>query len=98
MNHPARGRRKRTRQLILACSIVALVAVLVIVLETVNTRETPRMAPPRGYTAGQLVFDDQFPGTSLNSAHWSAAMSGQGDSAWNTDGLPAGDSAAGTQS
>lgn len=55
------------------------------------------MAPPAGYSAGQLVLDDQFSGTSLNSAHWNPVMTGQGNSAWNSDGLPAGDSAAGTQ-
>ena len=56
------------------------------------------MAPPAGYSAGQLIFDDQFSGTSLNSAHWNTFMGGQGDQIWNSDGLPAGDSAAGTQS
>ena len=50
------------------------------------------MAPPAGYSAGQLIFDDQFSGTSLNSAHWNAVMGGQGDPIWNSDGLPAGDS------
>ena len=97
MNKHARSRRNRTRQLILVGAVVVVVAVLVIVLETVSTAEPPRMAAPRGYTAGQLVFDDQFLGTSLNSAHWTTAMSGQGDPAWNPQGLPAGDSAAGTQ-
>jgi beta-glucanase (GH16 family) len=53
------------------------------------------MAPPVGYSAGQLIFDDQFSGTSLNSAHWNTFMVGQGDAAWNSDGLPAGDSATG---
>ena len=56
------------------------------------------MAPPVGYSAGQLILDDQFLGTSLNSAYWNTAMSGQGDAVWNTEGLPAGDSAAGNQS
>src|SRR5262245_34710041 len=55
------------------------------------------MAPPAGYSTGQLIFDDQFFGTSLNSAHWTTFMSGQGR-VWNSDGLPAGDSAAGTRS
>jgi beta-glucanase (GH16 family) len=54
------------------------------------------MAPPAGYSAGQLIFDDRFSGTSLNSAHWNTFMDGQGDSIWNANGLPAGDSAAGT--
>ena len=55
------------------------------------------MAPPAGYSAGQLIFDDQFSGTSLNSAHWNAFMVGQGDAIWNSHGLPAGDSATGTR-
>lgn len=97
-NHPLWTRRKRTKQLVLAGLIVALVAVLVIVLVTVTNRLAPGMPPPVGYSAGQLILDDQFPGTSLNSTHWDTFMTGQGDQAWNSDGLPAGDSAAGTQS
>lgn len=54
------------------------------------------MAPPAGYSASQLIFDDQFTGTSLDSAHWNTFMSGQGGQTWNSEGLPAGDSAAGT--
>lgn len=54
------------------------------------------MAPPAGYSAGQLIFDDRFSGTSLNSANWNTFMGGQGDQIWNSGGLPAGDSAAGT--
>ena len=96
MNHPLWGRRKRIKQLVLACLIVALVTVLVIVLETLTTEEAPTMAPPAGYSASQLIFDDQFSGTSLNSAHWNPFMGGQGGQFWSADGLPAGDSAAGT--
>ncbi len=95
LNHPLWGRRKRIKQLVLACLIVALVTVLVSALE-VTTGKATGMAPPAGYSAGRLVFDDRFSGTSLNSAHWSTLMGGQGDPTWNSDGLPAGDSAAGT--
>jgi beta-glucanase (GH16 family) len=95
LNHPLRGRPKRIRQLALVCSIVALVAVLVGALK-VATGKSAEMAPPAGYSAGQLLFDDQFSGTSLNSARWNTLMGGQGDPAWNAAGLPAGDSAAGT--
>jgi beta-glucanase (GH16 family) len=63
----------------------------------INTGGATGMAPPPGYSAGQLILDDQFTGTSLNSAHWNTAMGGQGDKTWNSGGLPAGDSAAGTQ-
>jgi hypothetical protein len=96
MNQPLWGRRKRIRQLALACLIVALVTVLLSALETLTFGEAPGMAPPSGYSADQLIFDDQFSGTSLNSAHWNTFMGGQGDPTWNPDGLPAGDSAAGT--
>jgi beta-glucanase (GH16 family) len=96
MNHPVWGRRKRIKQLVLACLIVALVIVLVIVLETLTTGGAPKMAPPAGYSASQLIFDDQFSSTSLNSAHWNTFMGGQGGQFWNSDGLPAGDSAPGT--
>ncbi len=43
------------------------------------------------------MFDDQFSGGSLNAAHWNTAMGGEGGPIWNPGGLPAGDSAAGTQ-
>ena len=95
MNHPLRGGVRRIGSLVLACLIVAPVTVLLIVLETSTTGEAPGMAPPAGYSAGQLIFNDQFSGTSLNSAHWNTFMGGQGDSTWNPNSLPAGDSAAG---
>jgi beta-glucanase (GH16 family) len=98
MTHRLGGRSKRLKPLVLAGSIVAVVAVFLIVLETVIIRGATGMPAPTGYSASQLIFDDQFPGTSLNSAHWNTFMSGQGDSVWNPQGLPAGDSAAGTQS
>src|SRR6516164_11209360 len=85
------------RQLVLACLIVALVTVLVIVVETLSTEGALKLAPPAGYSAGQLIFHDQFSGTSLNSAHWNTFMTGQGG-IWNSRGLPAGDSATGTRS
>src|SRR5215469_12956057 len=98
MTHRLLGQSKRIKRIGLACLIVALVAVPVIALETVISRKATTMAPPAGYSAGQLIFDDQFSGTSLNSAHWSTFMGGQGNAIWNSDGLAPGDSAAGTQS
>jgi beta-glucanase (GH16 family) len=95
MDHPRGGRRKRVSPLVLACVTVALVVVFLIALRTV-TGQAPGMAPPAGYSAGQLTFDDQFSGTSLNSAHWNTFMVGQGGRVWNPKGLPAGDSSAGT--
>ena len=96
MNHPPWGRRKRIKLLVLACLIVALLTVLLIALRIVTMGDAPGMGPPAGYSAGQLIFDDKFSGTSLNSAHWNTAMGGQGDPIWNSDGLPTGASAAGT--
>lgn len=96
MNHPLWGRRRRIKQLVLACVIAALVTVLLGALVTVIIGEGAGMAPPAGYSASQLIFDDKFSGTSLNSAHWNTFMDGQGDRIWNSGGLPAGDSAAGT--
>jgi beta-glucanase (GH16 family) len=98
MTHRASGRRKRTRQLVLPGLIVALVIGLLGALKIVTIGDATAMAPPAGYSAGQRILDDQFSGTSLNSAHWNAFMGGQGDPMWNSEGLPAGDSAAGTQS
>jgi len=95
MNRHRRGRRAPIRRLVLACLIVALVTGLLIALRTVTSGEAPVMAPPAGYTAGQLIFDDKFSGTSLNSAHWNTFMVGQGG-IWNPQGLPTGDSAPGT--
>lgn len=96
MSHSLQSRRKRTKPFVLACLIVAFVIVLLSVLATVSDRKSTRMTPPAGYSAGQLIFDDQFSGTSLNSANWNTFMGGQGDRTWNSEGLPAGDSAAGT--
>jgi beta-glucanase (GH16 family) len=98
INHLLRGRRTRVKRLVLAGSILALLIVVLIVVGTVILGDTTEMAPPAGYSADQLIFDDQFSGTSLNSAHWYTAMSGQGDGNWNSTGLPADDSAAGSQS
>jgi hypothetical protein len=61
-----RGRRKRLKQLVQACLIVVLVTVLL----AVTGRNATGMALPAGYSASQLTFDDQFSGTSLNSAGW----------------------------
>jgi beta-glucanase (GH16 family) len=99
MKHAVRGRRTRIRPLILACLVVVLVTVLVSALAKrtsgVATKSAARMAPPAGYSAGQLIFDDRFAGTSLNTSRWDTTMGGQGDPVWNPGGLPAGDSAAG---
>ena len=97
MNGPLPGRHRRTKQLALAYVTAALVIVLLTAAGILTIGERPGMAPPAGYSADQLIYDDQFAGTALNPALWNTFMSGQGDEPWNSDGLPAGDSAAGTQ-
>jgi hypothetical protein len=47
------------------------------------------MATPAGYTQQQLIFDDRFTGTSLDSSNWNTYLGAQGI-AWNDHGnLPA---------
>lgn len=96
MNDPRPDWLKWIKPFALAGLSVALVMVLLGAAGIVTFGERTGMAPPAGYATGQLVFDDQFSGTALNSARWSTFMSGQGAEPWNSDGLPAGDSAAGT--
>ena len=48
------------------------------------------MAAPAGYTSHQLIFDDQFSGTRLDTSKWTTLMGAQGI-VWNNQGtLPAG--------
>ena len=84
MNAPHRGRHKRMKPLALAHLTVALVIVLLSAVGVLAIGERTGMAPPAGYSAGQLIFDDQFLGTSSNSAHWNTLMSGQGERPWNS--------------
>jgi hypothetical protein len=39
------------------------------------------MAPPAGYSASQMIFDDTFSGTTLDGSKWNTSM-GAGGSAW----------------
>jgi len=94
---PGLSRRLRRGRLVVVSLAVVLVATSVAAVLTVGTSGTTGLAAPRGYSAGQLIFDDAFTGTSLDSAHWNTVMGGQGEQTWNSGGLPAGDSAAGTQ-
>ncbi len=53
------------------------------------TAPSGAMAPPAGYTAQQLIFDDQFSGTSLDTTTWNTYRGAQGI-VWNDFGvLPA---------
>ena len=40
---------------------------------------------PAGYTTQQMIFDDQFSGTTLDATKWSAFLGAQGN-AWNNNG------------
>ena len=40
------------------------------------------MSPPPGYSSQQLIFDDQFKGTTLDTSKWTPEMAGQGSSGW----------------
>ena len=43
------------------------------------------MSPPPGYTSQQLIFDDHFSGTSLDTTEWNTFMGAQGG-VWNDNG------------
>ena len=50
---------------------------------------TPHMSAPIGYTNQQLIFDDQFSGTSLDTTKWTTYLGAQGIR-WNDNGkIPA---------
>ncbi len=56
---------------------------------TTTTVPSGGMSAPAGYTAPQLILDDQFSGTSLDSTRWNTYLGAQGI-AWNNNGsLPA---------
>ena len=50
------------------------------------TARSSSMPPPSGYTAQQLIFDDQFSGTLLNHSKWSTYLAAQGIR-WSGDGV-----------
>lgn len=43
------------------------------------------MPPPAGFTASQMIFDDQFTGTALDTSNWVTYLGAQG-SRWNNEG------------
>jgi hypothetical protein len=43
------------------------------------------MSVPAGYTTQQMIFDDQFSGTTLDATKWSAFLGAQGN-VWNNNG------------
>ena len=54
-----------------------------------NSSITGVMPAPPGYTARQLIFDDRFSGTGLDTTKWNTYLGAQG-SVWDNDGtLPA---------
>jgi len=46
------------------------------------------MSAPAGYTSQQMIFDDQFSGTSLDTTKWNTFMGAQGIVWSNNDSLP----------
>ncbi len=50
------------------------------------TTPSGAMAPPAGYSAQQLIFDDRFSGTSLDTTKWTTLM-GAEDGVWNDIGI-----------
>ncbi len=61
---------------------------------TTPTTSSGEMAPPAGYSASQLYFDDQFTGTSLNTSNWTPALAPGG--VWDDESLGAPYSSGGT--
>jgi hypothetical protein len=53
---------------------------------TVSTASS--MPAPAGYSSSQLIFDDSFTGTTLNTSHWRTYISDANSSfyPWNSDG------------
>jgi uncharacterized repeat protein (TIGR02543 family) len=51
---------------------------------TTTPGSSAEMTPPEGYSASQMILDDQFSGTSLDS-DWSPQL-GDEDSTWNNNG------------
>ena len=52
---------------------------------TEPTGSSGGMPPPPGYTSRQLIFDDQFSGTSLDTTKWTTSLGAQGI-VWNDHG------------
>ena len=46
------------------------------------------MSPPAGYTAQQLIFDDQFSGTSLDTTKWNTYLGARGSPGTTTAASP----------
>jgi hypothetical protein len=44
------------------------------------------MPPPSGYTSQQLIFDDKFAGTTLDTSNWNTYLGAQGIR-WNDEGV-----------
>jgi hypothetical protein len=61
---------------------------------TTTTTTSTSLAAPAGYSSSQLIFDDQFKGTTLNTNNWNTFITSKAANGypWNTNGLPSGDS------
>ena len=77
----------------LAVVVLAVVVLAVVVLGTgIWTSDSlppsdGAMAAPAGYTAQQLIFDDQFSGTTVDTSKWNTFLGAQGQR-WTGKGLP----------
>ena len=58
-------------------------------LENESAPAPAGMSAPPGYTSTQLIFDDQFTGTTLNTTKWNTFMAGQGSRWRGPDGYSA---------
>ncbi len=89
----ARHRRRRSRRAG-TVAIVVVTACLVALLVGVKGHlpgassdgaSSGAMTAPSGYTSQQLIFDDKFSGTSLDTSKWTTALGAQGI-VWNNHG------------
>jgi beta-glucanase (GH16 family) len=80
-----RGPRALTIVVVLACAAALLVAVKGHLLAASSSE----MSAPRGYTSQQMIFDDQFSGSSLDTSKWTTYLGAQGIRWDNFGRLPA---------
>ncbi len=79
--HPFSAPRALTLVVVLVC----LAAVLTTVKVYVFAASSGVMPPPASYTSQQLIFDDQFSGTTLDSSKWVTYLGAEGKR-WDDNG------------
>ena len=81
-----RGARALTIVVVLACLAGLLLAVKSHLLAGSSGGTSPGgIPPPRGYTSQQMIFDDRFSGTSLDTSKWTTSLGAQGI-VWDNNG------------